>query len=76
MTQHDLEYALGRARLYAGFHHMLEVDPVTALREYDLTPAERRAILDRDPEALRRLGAGLDLAAWWGIVDQPLQGVR
>ncbi len=65
MSRDHLNHLLHRARTYAGFRRMLERDPARALLDYDLTEAERLALLDRDPRALGACAADHELARWW-----------
>jgi len=71
MSVHDLEHILRRARVYAGFRHMLERDPALVFAGYALEEGEQEAIEGRDAEALTRLGVDRDLVAWWCIIVAP-----
>lgn len=61
MSVEAVEKLLKEVRKDVGLAAMLGADP-RHLDEYDLEPEERKALLDRDPEALKEQGVDPELA--------------
>ncbi len=61
MSVEAVEKLLKEVRKDVGLAAMLGADP-RHLDEYDLEPEERKALLDRDPEALKERGVDPELA--------------
>jgi len=61
MSVEAVEALLKEVRKDVGLAAMLGADP-TRIKEYDLEPEERAALIGQDPEALRELGVDADLA--------------
>ena len=61
MSRYALNSLLFRLKKDSGLRARLATDPAAALAEFDLTDAERGAVLARDLQALNDLGGYLHL---------------
>ncbi len=61
MSVEKVEELLKQVRSDVGLAAMLGADP-RRLDDYDLEPAEKAALINQDPEALREMGVDSDLA--------------
>jgi len=66
MSQQAIAQVVERASADAKFRAQLERDPENALAGYDLSPAERDALLSGDDKQLRELGLDQRMSKWAG----------
>jgi hypothetical protein len=62
MSKQQLEEIIGRMRDEPDFRHQLKSDPERALHGYDVTYAERAALIAGDETKLQQLGVSHDLS--------------
>jgi hypothetical protein len=64
MSKQAIAQVVERASADAKFRAQLERDPDNALAGYDLSPAERAAVLSGDDKQLRELGLDKRTSKW------------
>ena len=74
MAQHSLIQVVERASADAAFRAQLQRSPENALAGYDLTGAERAALLSGDPEQLTELGVDARISKIDGWPTTPTGG--
>lgn len=70
MSREVIERIILRASNDREFRHQMRTNPEDALRDYELAPEERAALLKRDPSAIAALGVDARVSRIFaGMVD-------